>query len=58
MRMQAIRSAKHAQMTPTSRRGLSFILLGWVGSTARGERSTSKASASRIFTPRKGFATL
>ena len=26
MRMQAIRTAKHAQMIPTSRRGLSFIV--------------------------------
>ena len=26
MRMQAIRIAKHAQMIPTSRRGLSFIV--------------------------------
>jgi hypothetical protein len=27
MRMQAIRIAKHAQMIPTSRRGLSFIVV-------------------------------
>ena len=57
MRMQAIRSAKHAQMTPTSRRGLSFILLGWVGSTARGGASSKQQNFGvPYFHPSEGVA--
>eukprot|EP00964_Phaeocystis_antarctica_P112995 scaffold77090_cov67-Phaeocystis_antarctica.AAC.3 len=60
MRMQAIRSAKHAQMTPTSRRGLSFIVLaGWARRTARPHTANSpRTSASRIITQWNGSKAL